>query len=97
MNAPVATDSVVHHVTFEHRTSKARRTVQLLKVWEHTAQIWWPLCGAHLVEVRGQDSGYMWHWRGNGLSPWRLIPSDLRRLQRRRPIALYDPGVRDEE
>ena len=96
MSAVISTDPVVHTVTLEHETSKALRTVQLLKVWEHTAQIWWPLCGAHLVEVRGKDAGRLWS-QNDTLSQWRLIPSDLRRLRRRRPLALYDPGVRDEE
>jgi hypothetical protein len=87
---------MTHVVTLEHSTSRAHRTVQILKVWHRTAQIWWPLCGAHLVQLRGVFAGVMWEQSGV-TSQWRLLASDLTRLRAHWPLSLYDAWTRDEE
>ena len=83
-----------HFVVFEHETSRALKVVSLLSFTNHEADIWWPLCGVYKVDL--EYEGRLFGVNDNGRQ-WRMIPSDLKRLRRRRPVALYHPPVRYDD
>lgn len=81
----------MHTLTVEHVTSGARRSLELLVFSDSNAQVWWPLCGVHLIQIAGQQSGMLYAANGNPTN-WKLIASDLARLRRHRPASLYEGG-----
>lgn len=83
-----------HFVTLEHDTSRALKLVELLSLTKHEADIWWPLCGIYKLDL--EMEGRLFGVNESGRR-WRLIPSDLHRLLRRRPAALYHPPVQYDD
>jgi hypothetical protein len=92
-----------HFVTLEHRTSLARRSVELLRFCKWRAWIWWPLCGVYAVDLEGATpTGQLFDVTDDDqlrrcASQWQLVPSDVKRLRRRRPLSLYQSVTADPD